>query len=134
MSVERVVLVGCAHSAGEAIKELTAAGRNLPADVEWVSVPCGSTIDELYILRAFESGAGRVLVLACYRGACRSVDGSLWAEKRVQAARVLLQEAGIAGWRLKFANVAPTMGPDLLQWLEAFHEPLERLTEVEVKS
>ncbi len=120
----KTVLLGCAHSAGEAVASLTASGRALPAHVEWVSAPCGSAIDELHILRAFESGAEQVMVLACYSGACRSVDGTLWAEKRAAAARALLEEAGIPGWRLRFLNIAPNMSSDLWQWIEEFREPV----------
>ncbi len=119
----KIVLLGCARSAGEAIEALAQAGRALPSHVEWVRLPCGSAVDELHILRAFEAGADRVMILACYDGACRSVTGNRWAEKRVQGAKALLEEAGIAGWRLQFRNIAPTMATDLLAWLEAFQEP-----------
>lgn len=91
----RIVLLGCARSAGEAVQNLAARGQRLPSNVEWVSLPCGSGIDELHILRAFEHGADQVMVLACYDGACRSVEGNKWAEKRVNAARAILEEAGI---------------------------------------
>jgi coenzyme F420-reducing hydrogenase delta subunit len=64
------------------------------------------------------------MVLACYDGACRSVDGNRWAEKRVNAVRAILEEAGIAGWRLAFHNIAPSMPVDLLQWLAEFREPV----------
>jgi len=121
----RIVLIGCAHSAGVAIEELAKAGQALPSHVEWVSVPCGSDLDELTILRAFESGADQVMALACCDGACRSLDGSRWAEKRVAAARALLEEAGISGWRLAFHPIAPNMAADLWQWIETFREPVE---------
>ena len=116
-TIGRIVLMGCARSAGVAVQELQANGRELPEGVEWVSLPCGSAIDELHILRAFESGAERVLVLACYNGACRSMDGSQWAAKRVEVARALLEEAGVPGDRLTFKNIAPTMAADLWVWV-----------------
>ncbi|MHB0858283.1 MAG: hydrogenase iron-sulfur subunit [Anaerolineae bacterium] len=119
----RIVLIGCAHSAGESLQQLQAAGRALPEGVEWVSMPCGGAIDELHVLRAFEHGAGQVMVLACNNGACRSADGGAWAGKRIQAAREILQEVGIAPWRLAFHQIGPNMGADLLQWLAAFREP-----------
>ena len=125
---QRIVLIGCAHSAGVAIEELEASGRSLPEGVEWVSLPCGSAIDELHILRAFESGADRVMVLGCFEGACRSVDGSRWAEKRTDAARALLEEAGIAGERLVFRNIAPTMAADLYEWVQALLVPAQAAT------
>ena len=121
----RILLIGCAHSAGVAIDELSARGQALPENVEWVSVPCGGSIDELQLLHAFEAGYDHVMVLACCDGACRSLNGSEWAAKRVDAVRVLLEEAGVEGWRLQFHNIAPTMAADLVQWIEGFREPVE---------
>ncbi len=114
----RVVVMGCKHSAGEALQTLQAKGRALPDGVEWVELPCGGTLDELYILRALESGAASVLVLSCCDGACRSVDGSQWAAKRVQAVRAMLTEAGLTAERVVFHNIAPTMAPDLWAWIQ----------------
>ncbi|MHB1293410.1 MAG: hydrogenase iron-sulfur subunit [Anaerolineae bacterium] len=119
----KIVLIGCAHSAGESLQHLREMGRTLPEGVEWVSMPCGGAIDTLHVLRAFEHGADQVMVLACNDGACRSADGGAWAGKRVEAAREILQEVGIAPWRLAFQRIGPNMGADLLQWLAAFHEP-----------
>lgn len=119
----RMVILGCTRSAGEAVKSLGQEGRALPRYVEFIAMPCGGSIDELHILRAFESGAERVLVLACFEGACRSVDGNRWAAKRVQAMQRLLQDIGVPAWRLQFRNMAPNMTADLVQWIEAFQEP-----------
>jgi coenzyme F420-reducing hydrogenase delta subunit len=112
------VLIGCQHSAGEAVAELAAQGRPLPDGVEWVSVPCGGSVDELTILRAFEAGAQEVLVIACCEGACRSLAGNRWAEKRVGAVRALLAEVGIAPERLVFRNLAPSQAADLVVSLQ----------------
>ncbi len=113
----RVILIGCARSAGEALEGLAAAGHALPENVEWIARPCGGGIDELHILRAFEAGADYVMVLTCYDDACRSLDGSRWAARRVAAARTLLAEVGLDGSRLIFRQMSPTMGADLLAWL-----------------
>lgn len=119
----RIVLIGCARSAGMTIQELQSGGQRLPDGVEWVSMPCGGSIDTIHILRAFESGADRVMVLACYEDACHSVDGPKWAEKRVAAARAVLQEVGIPGEYLRFHNIGPNMPVDLLAWLQHWPEP-----------
>jgi len=117
----RVVVLGCKHSAGEALATLRAEGRELPSHVEWVELPCGGSLDELHILRALESGAERVLVLTCCDGACRSVDGSEWAGKRVQAVAAMLDEAGLSAERgsgaVEFHNMAPSMSADLWGWV-----------------
>lgn len=114
----RIVMIGCSHSAGEAVESLRTMGRELPDGVEWVSMPCGGTIDELHILRAFESGADGVMVLSCCDGACRSVDGSQWAGKRVNAVRRTLEEIGMPAERLQFHQMAPAMAADLWRWIQ----------------
>ncbi|MBC7234412.1 MAG: hydrogenase iron-sulfur subunit [Chloroflexi bacterium] len=115
----RVVVMGCTHSAGEALKALRQKGQELPANVEWVELPCGGSVDELHILRALESGAEKVMVLACCDGACRSVEGSAWAEKRVQSVRAMLAEVGLPAERVTFYPMAPTMAADLWAWVQS---------------
>jgi len=115
----RLVVIGCERSAGAARDRLTTVGQALPRNVEWVDVPCGSQIDELHILRALESGADSVLVLACYDDACRSLDGSRWAAKRVDAVRQMLTEMGIPEDRVRFEHMAPNMAADLLALVES---------------
>ncbi len=115
----RIVVIGCERSAGAALEDLQAGGYILPERVEWIEFPCGGNVDVLHILRAFESGADRVLVLACHEGACHSLDGDRWAAKRVEAAKALIVEAGLPEDNLIFRNVAPSMGADLAGWLDA---------------
>jgi coenzyme F420-reducing hydrogenase delta subunit len=115
----RMVVFGCECSAGVARDELGAAG-GVWSDVEWVDLPCGGALDGLYLLKAFESGAHRVLVLICQEAACRSIDGNRRAAARVDAARALLQEAGIEGWRLACEPVSPTMAADVARIVESF--------------
>lgn len=114
----RIVIFGCERSAGEALLALEAQGRRLPAEVEWVSLPCGGGVDVLHLLQAIASGAERVLVLSCFTGACQSLEGERWAEKRVQAARGWLREIGLPEERLAFRAIAPNMAADLAAWLE----------------
>jgi len=118
----RAVIIGCAHSAGVALDELREAGRSLPDGVEWVEVPCGASVDDLLILKAFESGADRVLVLVCNDQACRSLDGNRWAEKHTNTARRLLEEIGIDHSALRIQHIAPNMAADLHTWVSALLE------------
>jgi len=59
------------------------------------TVPCGGRIDPRYILKAFEGGALAVLVLACPKGHCKSMEGNLRALRRVNFVKDLLAEAGL---------------------------------------
>ena len=118
----RMVVIGCTHSAGVALEDLQQAGHSLPDGVEWLDVPCGASVDDLLVLKAFESGADRVLVLVCNDEACRSLEGNRWAEKRTSAARRLLKEAGLDDTCLQFRHIAPNMAADLLAWVSAPQE------------
>lgn len=119
----RMVVIGCTHSAGVARDGLAALGQALPGYVEWMDVSCGGSVDDLLLLRAFEAGAERVLVLTCNSGACRSLDGSRWAEKRCAATQRLLGEIGIETWRLQCRPIGPNMSADLLAWVTDFGAP-----------
>ncbi len=119
----RMVIIGCVQSAGVARDGLPDLGKSLPGYVEWMDVSCGGLVDDLLLLKAFESGAERVLVLVCNTGACRSLDGSRWAEKRCAAAHNWLAEIGMEGWRLQCQSIGPNMSADLLAWIEGFTAP-----------
>ena len=67
----------------------------LDGDVAVEVVPCGGRTDPRYILKAFESGARAVVVLACPTGHCKSIEGNLRAVQRTHFVRGLLDEAGL---------------------------------------
>jgi coenzyme F420-reducing hydrogenase delta subunit len=121
-----MVIIGCQRSAGAALERLALEGHTLPTHVEWHSVSCGGSIDELMILEAFEAGAERVLVVSCAAGACRSVVGDQRAKARTDAARSVVEAIGFEGWRLRYETMAPNMGADLLRWVHEFAAPAEQ--------
>ena len=105
------------------MEQLCQSGWELPTGVEWVSVSCGSAIDKLYMMRAFEAGAENVLILSCFEGACRSLEGNRWVSRRIKAVHSLLQEIGISPERLAHQNISPNMGADLRTWIEQLVAP-----------
>ena len=113
----KIVILGCEHSAGEALRSLREMGMCLPVQAEFQPLPCGGSLDVLHILRALEAGAERVLVLSCFAGACRSLTGDTWAEKRVVSTQALLREAGWPDDRVIYRQVSPNMASDLSRWV-----------------
>jgi len=59
------------------------------------TVPCSGRIDPRYILKAFEAGATAVCIVACPVNACKSMEGSARAGRRVELVRELMAEAGL---------------------------------------
>jgi F420-non-reducing hydrogenase iron-sulfur subunit len=80
--------------------------KELGSKIKFFPLPCSGRIDPLHLLRALESGADKVYLLACPEGACRYREGNLRARKRVVFARGLIEEIGLEGERLEMINVA----------------------------
>ena len=74
--------------------------------LEFVKMPCSSMVKDVFLLRAFESGADGVIVLVCPEGQCRYLEGNIRAKKRVAWVQNLLDEIGLDGARLALFNVA----------------------------
>ncbi len=74
-------------------------------DVQLIKMPCSSATREVFLLRAFESGADAVAVLVCPEGTCRYLQGNLRAAKRVARVKRILDEIGLDGRRLNIYNV-----------------------------
>ena len=68
-------------------------------EVKVIQMPCSSMTKDVYLLRAFESGADAVLVFVCPEDSCRYAEGSIRAKKRVYRVRDLLDGIGMDGKR-----------------------------------
>lgn len=81
--------------------------ENSGYEIKTIKMPCSGITREVFLLRAFESGADAVIVLVCPKSACHHVSGNLRAAKRVARVKKLLDEIGLDGERLNVFNVAP---------------------------
>ena len=80
--------------------------KELGSKIKFFPLPCSGRIDPLHLLRALESGADKVYLLACPEGACRYREGNIRAKKRVAYARGLIEDIGLEGERLELVSVA----------------------------
>ena len=90
-------------------------------------MPCAGKIDIDYILKAFTYGADGVLVLACHQDNCKSQEGNLHAQWRVERAREMLAEAGVDPRRLVFKTLAANTPQDFLAAVSSLAEVLGTL-------
>jgi F420-non-reducing hydrogenase iron-sulfur subunit len=81
--------------------------RQYAPEVRILRVMCSGRISPGMILKTFTSGADGVMVLGCHPGDCHYQVGNVFAEKRVQQVRELLDLAGVDPSRL------------LLRWISA---------------
>lgn len=74
-----------------------------------VKMACSSMTKDAHLLKAFEAGADAVLVFVCPPNGCRYAQGSIWAKKRVDYVKTLLDDIGMDGRRL---NIFSTTAKD----------------------
>jgi len=68
--------------------------KELGSKIKFFPLPCSGRLDVLHLMRALESGAGKVFVVACPEGTCRYGQGNVRAQKRIDFAKGLISEIG----------------------------------------
>ncbi len=81
-----------------------------PTTIRIIEVPCTGKVDIIHLLLAFEQGADGVVVVGCMEGDCHYMTGNLYAKKRVQRVKEILDKVGIGGERLAMYNLSSGMG------------------------
>jgi coenzyme F420-reducing hydrogenase delta subunit/Pyruvate/2-oxoacid:ferredoxin oxidoreductase delta subunit len=124
----KIVAFACENSGHPAAELAGLLNRQYPVSVELVKVPCAGKIDALYILQALERGADGVLLLACHREGCKSLQGNFRAEARLTRVKELVSVAGIAPERVHLINLAANTGHKfvgaVIKWLKGL-EPID---------
>lgn len=75
------------------------------ADIHFIKMACSSMTKDIFLLKAFESGADGVIVVTCPPQACRYVKGALRAQKRIDWVKNILDDVGLNGNRLFLDNM-----------------------------
>jgi len=111
---EPKIIAFCCHYCAYASADLAGSMRlQYPSAVRIVRTPCTGRLEAEYYMRAFENGADGVLVAGCLEGGCHFIEGNLFAKKRVQAVRDILEESGIEKERLRMVNISAAMATNL---------------------
>jgi NADPH-dependent glutamate synthase beta subunit-like oxidoreductase/coenzyme F420-reducing hydrogenase delta subunit len=82
-----------------------------------VGIPCLGKIDVKHLLQAVGLGAERVFLVGCTDADCpyqRTLD---WAQRRIDTARMVLQQAGLGGVSLHMLHLEPRQFAGLSQHL-----------------
>jgi F420-non-reducing hydrogenase iron-sulfur subunit len=120
ISDSSVTVFVCANCARPG-KELSSAGRvrpNVP-DFDWpgnfhqVVVPCSGRLQPEHVLKAFESGASIVSIIACEDDNCHYIEGSKRCARRVDYIRSILKEIGLGDERLLLSYLPGSAAEDL---------------------
>jgi coenzyme F420-reducing hydrogenase delta subunit len=97
-------------------------------EVKLISLPCSGKLDLPYVVKAFESGADGVVIVACAPGQCQRVEGNLRAEKRVEMVDGLLKEIGLGRGRVAIIETDAEDCREALDKLARFVEKLRTMS------
>jgi F420-non-reducing hydrogenase iron-sulfur subunit len=113
---EPKIVAFCCHYCAYASADLAGSMRlQYPPGVRIIRTPCTGRLEVEYYLKALENGADGVLIAGCLEGGCHFIDGNLFARKRVNAIRTLLEESGMDKERLRMVNVSAAMAKNLVE-------------------
>jgi coenzyme F420-reducing hydrogenase delta subunit len=108
---EPQIVAFCCHYCAYAAADLAGVSRiQYSHAIKIIEVPCSGRVDIIHILHAFENGADGVYVAGCLEGNCHFLTGNLWAKKRVEYTKKILDDIGIGADRLQFYNLSAAMG------------------------
>ncbi|MEM2940173.1 MAG: hydrogenase iron-sulfur subunit [Thermoproteota archaeon] len=103
-----------------------------PSSVRIIRVMCSGRVSEKMIIRAFEKGAGMVLVAPCHPADCHYISGNEWARRRVESLKKRLSKMGVNPERLWFIYVSAAEGNVYQNTIVKMHEALQKLKRGEI--
>jgi F420-non-reducing hydrogenase iron-sulfur subunit len=122
------IVVACCHNAVLSPEELReGACREKGFDAYFAALPCSSKIEASYVLKIIADGADGVVVVACPESHCRFMVGNTRAEKRINYARKLLENAGMGAERVTLERGESLTEKDLVEMAERRLEILKTL-------
>jgi coenzyme F420-reducing hydrogenase delta subunit len=83
-----------------------------PSPAHEVLVPCTGRIQPEHVLKAFESGASLVCVVACQEDNCHYLEGSRRCARRIEHVRAILDEVGLGSERLLLFHLPGSAAED----------------------
>ena len=122
------VLAFCCHYCAYAAADLAGTMRmQYPPNVRIIRTPCTGRLETEFLIKAFEAGADGVLVAGCLEGGCHYTSGNLYAKRRVQYLRDMLEEMGLEKERLRMVNISAAMARPLSDAITDMVETVRKL-------
>jgi len=106
-----------------------------PFPVEQILVPCTGTVQPEHMLKAIETGADLVCVIACEDENCHRLEGSRRAARRVEYVGSLLAEAGLGTERVMLTCLPGSSRQDMALGAGLLEEPVrDRMLDKRVRA
>ena len=125
---EPEIIVFACHYCAYAAADLAGSMRlQYPTNIRMIKLPCTGKLEVIHLLKAIESGADGVYAAGCLEGECHYLKGNLWARKRVNHVKTLLEEVGLEPERVEMYNMSSAMGAKFAEVATEFTERIKQL-------
>jgi F420-non-reducing hydrogenase iron-sulfur subunit len=91
-----------------------------PANIHPIRVMCSGTVDPVYVLRAWLSGADGVIVGGCPPGDCHYISGNLKARRRMHVLKTILKTLGLEDDRIWVRWISAAEGRKFAETMREF--------------
>jgi heterodisulfide reductase subunit A len=127
-SEEPEILGFCCIWGGYASADLAGAkGLEYPSNFKIIRVECSARVDPAFILRAFEVGAGAVLIAGCPIGECHYENGNERCQKLSEEMMPIFSLLGIERERLRVEWIGADEGERFAQLISEFSAQVKKL-------
>ena len=125
---EPEIIVFACHYCAYAAADLAGSMRlQYPSNIRMIKLPCTGKLEVIHLLRAIEAGADGVYAAGCLEGECHYLKGNLWARKRVNYVKTLLEELGMEPERVEMYNMSSAMGAKFAEVATEFTNRIKEL-------
>ncbi|HLF06247.1 MAG TPA: hydrogenase iron-sulfur subunit, partial [Thermoplasmata archaeon] len=97
-----------------------------PAVARIVRTMCSGRIRDDFVQRAFEKGAGAVLVTGCHPGDCHYINANQWTEKRFGLWRKKAERKGVSADRLQLEWISAAEGKEFAAKMKEMASVLQK--------
>ena len=100
--------------------------------IQYPSVPrlirtmCSGRISQDFVNRAFEKGAGAVLLTGCHPSDCHYINANSWTEKRYKLWSRMLERKGVIPERFQLEWISAAEGKEFARKIREMAEVIER--------
>ena len=105
-----------------------------PPNIRPIRVMCSGTVDPVYVLRAFLSGADGVIVGGCPPGDCHYISGNYKARRRMTALKTILDTLGLEENRIWVRWISAAEGRKFAEIMREFTEEIRRMGPSPIKN
>lgn len=124
---EKVIVFACNWCSYAGADQAGVEKISYPPSSRIIRVMCSGRVSQKFVTRAFDQGAGAVLVTGCHIGDCHYITANKQTEKRMALWRKRLEHQGVTPERFQLHWVSASEGKQFAKKMKDAHEVVQRL-------